>query len=198
MNYVLLSDEELKVRVNLPDTSAFEEIYNRYWLALYNKARWTLQDDDEAADVVQDVFSSMFENMGKIKFYDTLPAYLFRALNNRTIDLFRRSKLKDKYLDSFRDFLDRQSVATDSHIRETEMASLIQKEIDALPPKMREIFNLSRKSYLSNKEIAKIVDISEATVKKHLQVAVKKLRARLTLFFFFYLMVSVLWISRLL
>lgn len=197
MDYALLSDEELTVRLNAMDRSAFEEIYQRYWLQLYNNSRRVLKDDDEAADVVQDVFSAMLENMGNLKFNTTLPAYLFRAANNKVINLFHRSTVKSKYIDSLMAYVNQRQEGTDALLRENQMAMLIQREIDALPPKMREVFNLSRKHYLSNKEIAERVNISETTVKKHLQVALQKLRAKLTSALFFYIMAAILWLNRL-
>ena len=68
------------------------------------------------------------------------------------------------------------------------MQALIEKEIAALPPKMREIFELSRKANLNYREIADRLNISDKTVKKQMSNALKILRSRLGVLFdlFFY------------
>jgi RNA polymerase sigma-70 factor (ECF subfamily) len=68
------------------------------------------------------------------------------------------------------------------------MEELIEKEIAALPPKMREVFELSRKANLNYREISEKLNISDNTVKKQMSNALKILRSRLGVLFdlFFY------------
>jgi RNA polymerase sigma-70 factor (ECF subfamily) len=68
------------------------------------------------------------------------------------------------------------------------MEELIEKEIATLPPKMREVFELSRKANLNYREIAEKLNISDNTVKKQMSNALKILRSRLGVIFdlFFY------------
>jgi len=198
INYSQLTDTELVDKLNQYDKRAFEEVYNRYWLALYNHARRMLKNDDEAADLVQDIFSSVLDKMGTLTFHTTLAAYLFQAIRFRIINLFYREQVRHKYLQSLRAYFDRDETQADDMLRAKEMTELIEREIAALPPKMREVFELSKKAYLSNREIAEIVNISEATVKKHLVVALRRLRARLTSTMLLTFMAGLLWLSKLL
>jgi RNA polymerase sigma-70 factor (family 1) len=197
INYSLLTDTELVDKLNQYDKRAFEEVYNRYWLPLFNHARRMLKDDEEAADIVQEIFSSVLEKMGTLTFRTTLPAYLFQAIRYRIINLFHREQVRYKYVQSIKAYFATEEVHADQDFRTKEMAALIEREIAALPPKMREVFELSRKAYLSNKEIADVLQISEATVKKHLVVALRKLRARLTSTLLLSFMASLLWLNRL-
>ncbi|WP_426582659.1 RNA polymerase sigma factor [Mucilaginibacter sp. R-33] len=197
INYSQLTDTELVDKLNQYDKRAFEEVYNRYWLALYNHARRMLKNDDEAADLVQDIFSSVLEKMGTLTFHTTLAAYLFQAIRFRIINLFYREQVRHKYLQSMKTYLAQEEVYADQELRTKEMAALIEREIAALPPKMREVFELSRKSYLSSREIADVLQISEATAKKHLVVALRRLRARFTSIVLLHLMASLLWLNRL-
>ncbi|SDF15175.1 RNA polymerase sigma-70 factor, ECF subfamily [Mucilaginibacter pineti] len=196
-NYQILSDSELVDKLNQQDNRAFEEVYNRYWLPLYNHARRMLKDEDEAADVVQEIFSAVLEKMGSLTFHTTLAAYLFQATRFRIINLFHREQVKIKYVQSLKAYINKHSAPADEVYREKEMAELIEHEIAALPPRMREVFELSRKAYLTNKEIAEITSISEATVKKHLAVALKRLRAKLTSALLLNFMAAILWLHRL-
>jgi RNA polymerase sigma-70 factor (ECF subfamily) len=197
-HYQTLTDAELVDKLNQQDRRAFEEVYNRYWLPLYNHARRMLKDDEEAADMVQEIFSSVLEKMGNLTFHTTLPAYLFQAIRFRIINLFHREQVRHKYVQSIKAYIKEDDVYADGDIRSKEMAAIIEREIAALPPKMREVFELSKKAYLSNKEIAEVVNISEATVKKHLVVALKRLRARLNAKIILGFMASLLWLNRLL
>jgi RNA polymerase sigma-70 factor (ECF subfamily) len=71
------------------------------------------------------------------------------------------------------------SYTTDLAIQEKELAARIQKEIDLLPPKMREVFLLSRSAHLTHHEISEQLSISEQTVAKQVTNALKILRVRL-------------------
>jgi len=62
-----------------------------------------------------------------------------------------------------------------------------EKELALLPPKMREVFELSRKSYLTHREIAEKMEISDHTVKKQINNALKILRLRIGIFLLFFL-----------
>jgi RNA polymerase sigma factor (sigma-70 family) len=70
------------------------------------------------------------------------------------------------------------------------LLALIEKEIEALSPKMRQVFEMSRNTTLSRKEIAAELNLSEETVKSHIHHALKTLKTKLgplfTLLFIFY------------
>jgi len=85
-------------------------------------------------------------------------------------------------------FLDKGEFLTDNYITEKELSATIEKEIANLSAKMREVFLLSRKENLSNKEIAERLNISEKTVKNQLSTALKTLKVRLGLLTFLLLL----------
>ena len=78
-------------------------------------------------------------------------------------------------------FIADSGIQTDFLIRENDLKTLIEKEIQALPPRMKEAFQLSRKEKLSHKEIANLMDISEQTVSTQIKKALRILRVRLGL-----------------
>ena len=96
-----------------------------------------------------------------------------------------------KYINSFKAFHETGTCITDYAIREKQLASIIEREIDALPPRMREIFILSRRANLSHKQIAQQLDLSELTVKTQVKHALKILRTRLGLVVFIAMLISV-------
>ncbi|WP_243732219.1 sigma factor-like helix-turn-helix DNA-binding protein [Pedobacter duraquae] len=64
------------------------------------------------------------------------------------------------------------------------LKEIIDREIDALPPRMKQVFILSRRQHLSHKEIAELMNTTEQTVKKQMVYALKILRKRLGLVLF--------------
>src|SRR5690606_15222161 len=122
----------------------------------------------------------------ELEFRTGFSAYLYAAVRNRVLDRISRRKLKSDYVESLRKFAGEADHSTYHQLFEKELAALIEEEIEALPAKMRQIFELSRRQHLSYKEIAAQLIISDKTVKKQVSNALRILRLKLdTLFFTF-------------
>lgn len=184
-DYKLFTDTELADLLNQRDKIAFEEVYRRYWPILYHFARKMLQDNEQAKDIVQDTFTKLYLQVGVLDFQQIkLAPYLYALVRNAVITLINRNKLKNNYIVSFQNYVNAGEYVTDNQVLENEMQRQINEGIASLPPKMREIFELSRKANLSRKEIAETTRLSEETVKKQIYNAVKILRSKLSALFF--------------
>jgi RNA polymerase sigma-70 factor (ECF subfamily) len=179
--YTDLSDDKLVALLKQGNEQALKEIFTRYNKLLYSYAYKKLEDQEEAKDLVQDLFIRLWSNRESFLLKTSLPSYLFRAVRNRALDIFAHKKIKSDYIASFQAFIDLPQSTTDYLVREKDISALIDREIQSLPPKMREIFILSRKENYSHKEIAKKIGISEETVTKQIKRALKILRLRLKL-----------------
>jgi RNA polymerase sigma-70 factor (family 1) len=179
----VLSDYELLGLFKEGQKSAYEEIYHRYWAVLFSHARRMLQSEEDAKDLVQDVFSVFWLDGPTLELRTTLSAYLYTIMRYKVFNLIDRKKVRSNYLSSLEDFIRRNEYSSEYRIREKQMEELIEKEIAALPPKMREVFELSRKANLSYQEIAEKLNISDNTVKKQMSNALKILRSRLGVLF---------------
>lgn len=178
--YSSLTDQGLSNLLKSGNEAAFRELFDRYDRLLFIYAYKKLQDQEEAKDVVQDTFIALWNNRQALELNASLAAYLYTSVRNRALNLFRGKSVSNRYIASLQHLLDHTDT-TDHLIRERDIATLIEREIAALPPKMREVFELRRKEYLSNKEIALRLDISEQTVATHIKRALKVLRVRLGL-----------------
>ncbi|HEY0177806.1 MAG TPA: RNA polymerase sigma-70 factor [Pedobacter sp.] len=185
-----LLDEELMSLVQADDQKAFSEIYNRYKGILVVHAYKKLGDFEDAKDVVQESFSVFWNNRSAMKISSNLSGFLYTMVSNKVLNLIKHRGVAFKYASSFRKTIEEHPNPTEIRMREKDMAEIIQKEIDALPPKMRMVFLLSRKEHLSHKEIAAALDISEFTVKNHMKSALKILRQRLGLVVFLLLLMK--------
>jgi RNA polymerase sigma-70 factor (ECF subfamily) len=176
------SDEELLVSLQVGGHDAFTQIYHRYKNVLVIHAYKKLGNVDDAKEIVQDVFSSLWNNHASLPVVKNVSGYLYTLVRNRVLNFIEHKRVELRYSASFDSFKNEKHYELDLQLREKEMQAIINKEIDALPPRMREVFILSRKAHLTHKEIAEKLDISEHTVKNHIKGALKILRARLGLF----------------
>ncbi len=183
--YDKLSDKELAVLLSNKDRSAFTEIYNRYKAVLFLHSLRMLKDDLEAEDLVHDLFSALWTRAEKYNTETPLNYYLYRSVKNRVLDVFAHKKVQNKHMESLQEIIESGSYITDNTIREKELGKLIEREITLLPKKMREIFEMSRNQNLSHAQIAAELNISDKTVKKQINNAIKILRNRLDLYVFF-------------
>jgi RNA polymerase sigma-70 factor (ECF subfamily) len=175
----LHSDLELLSRVREGDESAFEAIYKRYYPLLYIHACKLLKGSEEAEDCVQEVFSSLWQRAGQLEISVSLSSYLYTSIRNRVLNRIEHHRVRTAYLVSLQRFMKEGTSVADEELRLRELTALIEKEIAALPEKMREVFELSRREELSHKEIAEKLNISDKTVKKQVNNALKILRNRL-------------------
>jgi len=180
-HYKPLTDNELFELTQAGDKFAFEEIYERFNGLLYIYACKLVTDKEDARDIVQEIFVYLWSNPG-IKIKAQLSAYLYTAVRYKVFDWLDKNKSKSNYLRSLENFVERGDCITDDYIREKEFASIIEKEVSLLPPKMRQIFEMSRQQHLSQKQIAEILHLSDKTVKKQMSNALKVLRLKLTSF----------------
>jgi RNA polymerase sigma-70 factor (ECF subfamily) len=182
--YRSLPDSELVNRINQQDTGALEEIYLRYWAGLLDFSYRLLKDTSLAEDLVQDIFMGLLSNMGNLEIKNTsLESYLYRSIRNKVINQYHKNINKQKYVESLKDFVKQGVFATDELVLEREMKRRIEEAIATFPPKMREVFELSRKEYLSRREVAKAANVTESTVDTHINRALKILKNTLSCLF---------------
>jgi RNA polymerase sigma-70 factor (ECF subfamily) len=188
LKYKEISNDELVSLLKASDHSAYTEIYNRYFQLIYIHAYKKLQDKEQAKDVVHDVFAYLWFKRERISQVNDLAAYLFTATRNKIFDLFAHEKVEQKHYDSLQNFHTRNTTyPTDEQARERDFKAYIDKQIANLPPKMRQIFELSRKDQLSYKEIAERLETTENNVSKQVNNAVRILRTKLGPLLFFLL-----------
>jgi RNA polymerase sigma-70 factor (ECF subfamily) len=170
-----MSDGELLQAIKRDDTAAFEILYDRYWKALYLKACQRV-DKDEAKDIVQEVMLSLWRRRNAVSADKDgeLGRYLFTAIKYRVISHYAFNAVEVKNAELF-DVLDNHTDVLETK----ELKALIEAAVNRLPARMQQIFRMSREDDHSIADIAKILNISEQTVKNQLTEALKRLRTSL-------------------
>ncbi|POY37876.1 RNA polymerase subunit sigma-70 [Solitalea longa] len=141
---VSIPDSELLQIFKDGDRRAYEQIYKRYWGILYVYARKILSDEDDAQDIVQEVFTNLWYKGSELTISTSLSSYLYTSVRYKFFDLLDHRKLRTNYKEYLQQFIEDGEYITDNHLREREFAAVIEKEVARLPAKMREIFELSR------------------------------------------------------
>lgn len=177
--FPVADERELLLKLRDGDRTAFEIIYHRYKGLLYVHASKYLKDQEEAKDIIHDIFSNVWQSRETLHIQGSIAAYLYQSVRNRIINHQLKNKKADEYIGSFQRFLNNFQAETDHLVREKMLLERIEQEIASLPLKMRTVFELSRKEGLSHKEIAAQLNITEQSVRSHIKGALKILRPRL-------------------
>src|SRR5687768_2720182 len=153
-DYSKYSDTDLAELFRADGDAAFKEIYQRYDKLLYIFAVRKLGDEEEAMDVVQDVFTWVLANRQSFALKTSLSSYLYKSVLNKIFDIFRHQQTIKKYIAEGNHYIDVDSRETDYLIREKDITDMINREIASMPPRMRETYELKHKHRLTPKEIA--------------------------------------------
>jgi len=158
---------------------AFNEIYERYWLKLYLAAFRRLKSRDDAKDIIQDFFISFWMKRDTLNISSSLSSYLFAAIKYKVINHIQSNIVKRNYLNSLNGPLLDYDNSTNDFIAKNDLEGFIDLKVAHLSPKVKEVFELSRKENLSIHEIAERLHTSDQTVKNQLSTALKILKIHL-------------------
>lgn len=155
----------------------FKDAYLNNWDNLYIYAYNILQDKKVCEDIIQDIYLKLWRNREKLQEIDNLSGYLFQATRFQIYRRFRDKKVVLLDITSFNNLLHNNT--TEEILNKCETETHINKCIEKLPLRCKEIFKLSRNENLAHKEIAKKLDISTQTVKNQISKALSQLRTNL-------------------
>jgi len=184
IDYKSLNDEELVSLIRNKDYSAFEEIVDRYSPKVMRLALKITKNREDAQDVLQDTFVSVYKSIDSFKGESAFSSWLYRICAN-----FALMKLRGRRYDGQSDSLDEnpnmdiETLAAHSHSENDwseradklflrkELRERICQAIDKLPDEYRVVFLLKDVEGLSNEEIGKTLDITVPAVKSRLHRA---------------------------
>ena len=179
-----MTEKELIILLKEGDEKAFTTLYRRYWSKVYNFSRLYLSSILEIEEVVQEVFVKVWESRSLLREDDNFKGFLFVITRNLVFNQFRRSFNENAYkltvLSSIMPYYNLEEELTAADLQE-----FIEKMVKELPPRQQEVFNLSRNAHLTYKEISIHLNISEKTVERHINEALKFLKKNIMLYLIF-------------
>ena len=157
---------------------AFEKIFKRHWESLYRIAKAKLGSHEEAEEVIQSIFSALWEKRDTL-LITNLTYYLNAALRNRILNIIRDKIPQQKYWDYYKVFLPKHQNTTENIVAFHELNDAVELAVKHLPEKSRQVFRLSKLEGRSNAEIADLLQVSEKAIEYHLTKSIKELRVHL-------------------
>lgn len=178
-SYQNYTDDELLQMMKQQDSKAFEAIYLRYEMPLLRYAIRMTGNKEEAADILQEIFVSLWNRREVIHFDYSLKAWLYQAVRFQSAKFIKRHQRKDELLQELVDLSSAVDVNNPlANLEQQELAATLQATINNMPVKMKEVFVLSREEQLSHREISHKLNIAESTVKKQVQKALRFIREK--------------------
>jgi RNA polymerase sigma-70 factor (family 1) len=176
---VALSDLELILLWQQGNDSAFEAIYKKYALSLLAQAMRKTNDRVIAEEMVHNTFITLYKHKKDAARLHSVGAYLCTILKNKILDHYKHESVVRKYSAFAANRPAKEEPSIETLVEVKELEALLMDNIEKLPPQCKRIFKLSRLEYLSNKEIAARLQISENTVEQQMRKALRILRSTL-------------------
>lgn len=173
-------DEQLLLRqLREGDMASYEILFHRYYPTFFAFARGMLKDEGAAEDIIQNVFMKIWIHREALDETMSIKNYIY-VLSKREVFNHLRAKYKTHVvLTEDMMMLEQSSGKEDSQSDYRELREAVQYVINAMPPKRRSVFCLSRFKSLSNQEIADKLGISIRTVEKHIELALRTFKEQL-------------------
>jgi len=171
-----IEERKLVIRLIGSDDNAFEKLYYQYVERAYGFAYHYLRNTSEAEEVVQEVFTKLWENRHKINPDLSFSGYLLTTVKNTVFNENRKKMYHRTYVNDALKYLQTHMKDLAEEITYDDLMELVNKTINNMPPKRQEIFRLCRMEGMSHKDITKTLGIAEKTVEAHMRLALRDLK----------------------
>jgi RNA polymerase sigma-70 factor (family 1) len=181
------SDNLYAIRIRNDDKDAFKLLYNRYNKKIYYFSLRYLGNNDEAEELVQSVFISIWEHRKSLDERLNVKSYIYRAAVNYIYNYLKKKAIRTRFIETE---LEKDAVLSNQTldlVLFNDLEKSINLIVKELPPQQQKIFRLSRFDGLSHEKIAKHLDLSIRTVENqiHRSLSIIKNKLKDSLYFLF-------------
>lgn len=176
-----MSDAELLIRLRGGDQTAFDALFRQWYEPVVRAANRVLHDPGVAEELSQDVFLELWRRRESLAADTSVVGYLMQAVRNRALNHLRHLQVQKKsavYVEALHEPADQADAAT--HAEELQQA--FRRAVEALPPRTREVFLMSRERDLRYSEIAEQLGVTVKAVEANMSRALRQLRDTLAPF----------------
>jgi len=154
--------------------AAFAELVNLYKERLYWHIRYLLKNHEDTDDVLQNVFIKIYKNIRKFKGDSRLYSWMYRIAKNESLTfLKKRSKTLKISSEELQTHIV-NNLESDIYFEGDKIQLKLQKAINSLPEKQREVFQLRYFEEMKYKDMAELLQTSESALKSNYHHASKK------------------------
>ena len=169
-------EAEIILTAQTDKRKAFSLAFDAFWEMVYQQAYRKLQSEQIAEDVTQETFIVLWENFEKLAYHDRVVPFLLAVLRNKVFKLYESDQVRLKYIVAQQKNDELHGVSPDQELVNKELGGMIDQELNKMPLRMKEIYDLKKEEEYSVKEIAEQLHLSEQTVKNQLHNAYGRLR----------------------
>ena len=142
----------------------FDNIYEEYFDRIYDKVLSVVKNDDDAEDICQETFISVYKNLSKFREESNIYTWIYRIAINKTYDFFKKRKLEFEINE------DVLSLPEDINF---DTSLILEEKLKLIPEKEKEIVLMKDIYGYKLKEIAEIKNMNLSTVKSVYYKAIK-------------------------
>jgi len=175
---VTKAEEFNQLALSKGDLKAYEMFFKTHYNHLCNYANTFLKDRDEAEEVVQNSFATLWEKRQTIQISGSVKSYMFSMVQNNSLNVLKHEKVKQKHVGEVL-ATTKEADTDDPEIHAVELEERIFSALQKLPEKCRMVFKLSRFEELKYAEIADKMEISIKTVENQMGKALRLMREEL-------------------
>lgn len=170
---------ELAEALQRGDEVVFEKIFKDYYERLCNYANTFINNMDEAEEMVQGTFLTLWEKRETIGIHTSVKSYLYQAVHNNSLNLLKHYQVRQAHSEHIKYHVDPGADYSTQKVLGDELEQEINTAVESLPAQCQTVFKLSRFENLTYAEIADQLNISVKTVENHMGKALKVMRERL-------------------
>ena len=159
------------------DKQSYQAIFQEFYNMLGNYSNTIVHNSTDAEDVVQEVFIQLWNKRDTLKIETKIKYYLFTAVKNRSIEVLRKRKMHNKYVEIEKNVKESVEYLGDDS-EDIVLKEKLHRSIRQLPPKCQEIFVMNKLNGLTYNEIAESLNLSSKTVENQIARALKLLRLK--------------------
>jgi RNA polymerase sigma-70 factor (ECF subfamily) len=174
-----VSDAELLSRLRSGETSAFDEVFRTWYEPLVRYVMRIVRDDAVAEDLAQDAMLELWRRRDQLAPDGGIQPYLWQSVRNRALNHLRHGKVRERAEPRIIAVAP-VPAAADAEAGVSELTTALHAALDKLPPRCREVFELSRTRDLRYSEIAELLGVSVKAVEAQMGKALRVLREELS------------------
>jgi RNA polymerase sigma-70 factor (ECF subfamily) len=177
--FILYSDEKLMQEIKADNMLAFDALYKKYSKRLFRFSYSILKSKEDSENIVQDVFLNLWENRHKVENDSLIKYYIFTIAYNSTISIMRKKVKESQFIEYLKSLQDLNQEYVNTELEYNELTNKLDKIIESLPQRQKEVYLLHRVEGLKYNEIAKRLNISTNTIENHMSRALNTIRKTL-------------------
>lgn len=172
----LVNESELLAQIANGDQRAFTVLFDHYERYVYAYGRKLTRSDEQAVEVVQDVFLKLWLNREKLSTVENFGAYLNRVAKNHALNVLRDIAQNARSIQALQLVSSELDDSTGRQLDYNETNRLLTEALDSLPPQQRLVYKLCHMEGLKYEAAAEQLQISPRTVQAHMGAALKAIR----------------------